>query len=283
MTGIVLTVIDHEFEDQSILPAIVDKHGSVGWESGDTHCSSLVATKLKLQVGSGRSRAFDDIKATAYLTDARLVIVCKKFNKGGGWVGTGGAMIVFNTASKIRAKIKSHGKFLVGQVRWPWVVEVAFSEKKGWAGSHKVRVTVVAESNGQRERYALEMTIPKQLDPEAVARQIHERVVADRLGVDGLRASDRSSLEASTLGPAVPGEFVVAQLDGALVLKPATAYRGRYSSQSSSNIVLEPPQPLEPLEPIEQLDLRPGTAYDGPYIGRSATNSWSARAQGVDV
>ena len=47
-------------------------------------------------------------------------------------------MITANAISKARAAIRSRGKMLVGQVRYPWIQTVGSSPKDGWASEEKL-------------------------------------------------------------------------------------------------------------------------------------------------
>ena len=78
------------------------------------------------------------VRIDFFITDARLAVACSKYDKGGGWVGGAAAMIVFNAVSKARAAIRSHGKMLAGQVRYPWLRWVASTPKTGFTSDERL-------------------------------------------------------------------------------------------------------------------------------------------------
>lgn len=88
----------------------------------------------------GFSKVYDNISGDnyMYLTDSKLMIINKKYNKNeaGSWVGFGGisAYLVAETLTAAGKAVKAaqrRGKALAGQLRYEWISNLRFKEKKG--------------------------------------------------------------------------------------------------------------------------------------------------------
>lgn len=147
---------------------------------------------------AGRT-AFKDrkVKIDLFVTDARFALACSKYDKGGGWSfwGGGGALamdVAFNAVSKARAKFRSRGKMLVGQVRYPWIRRVGSAPKKNWASDEKL---VLETSAGRNGAMRLMLTLPKNIDSGQVAVEIVRRAARYRLASEPLDAEVCATLE----------------------------------------------------------------------------------------
>src|SRR5580704_14635564 len=92
------------FESGLLLPVPGSQKNMILMEDRDgTNVQRLTASAVVCQVG-GRT-VFKDrkIKIDLFLTDVRFALACSKYDKGGGWVGGAGVMIVANSVSKARA------------------------------------------------------------------------------------------------------------------------------------------------------------------------------------
>jgi hypothetical protein len=116
-----------------------------------------------------------DARATVYVTDCRLAIACARFDKGGGWIGSPGMMLLLNAASTVRARLRSRGRTLVGHVRYSWLHSVGASSKQGWLDSEQVRLELVDRTAAPARRLVLELTLPKSLEAVPLAREIAHR------------------------------------------------------------------------------------------------------------
>jgi hypothetical protein len=116
-----------------------------------------------------------DAKAAVYVTDCRLAIACARFDKGGGWVGSPGMMLLLNAASTVRARLRSRGRTLVGHVRYSWLHTVGASSKQGWLDSEQVRLELVDRTAAPARRLVLELTLPKPVEAVPLAGEITHR------------------------------------------------------------------------------------------------------------
>lgn len=167
------SIVENEDVDETWVPRITDKRGAVAWGPSEGPRKSFRASGLTVDRGrldsSNRLFSVADVSIEIHVSDERLVAVCRKFDKGGGWVGGAGVMIVFNAVSKARAAARSHGKFLVAQVRWPWLSEVGYAEKTGWASDNKLRLVVLDDAGRQ---LVADFKLPKDVNAAAIAGHI---------------------------------------------------------------------------------------------------------------
>ena len=180
------------FESALLLPVPATEKNMIIMEDRDgTNVQRLTASAVVCQVG-GRTVIKDrKIKIDLFLTDARFVLACSKYDKGGGWVGGAGVMIVANSVSKARAAMRSRGKMLVGQVRYPWIQKVGFSPKTGWASEEKL----IFHETTKGGATALTLTLPKNIDSSLIAAEVARRLARYRLASEQLDASTREQLE----------------------------------------------------------------------------------------
>jgi hypothetical protein len=148
----------------------------------------VVATAVRVAAAGEQVKTLvqlRDVKIDVYVTDGRLAIACEKYDKGGGWVGFGGAgamvAITANAVSKMRAASRSRGKVLVGHVRYPWVKTVGASSKSGMLSSEAIRLEFCEKLPGGTARKMIELTLPKNIDATLLAQDITRRVAAYRL------------------------------------------------------------------------------------------------------
>lgn len=66
------------------------------------------------------------------MTSERLLVHCDKFDKGGGWFGSPGAMVIANTISAVAAASRRRGKTLLGHIRHDWISTVQFEARRGF-------------------------------------------------------------------------------------------------------------------------------------------------------
>ena len=154
---------------------------------------SLTAKALEFKVGNRTMLRVRKVRIDFFITDARLAVACSKFDKGGGWVGGATAMVVFNTVSKARAKLRSRGKMLAGQVRYPWLRWVASTPKTGFSSEETLILHCVAEDG---TAMTLTLTLPKNVEASRVAAEIADRAARYRLSSEELDAEARAGIEA---------------------------------------------------------------------------------------
>jgi hypothetical protein len=182
----------------------------------------IVGTKLEQQV------RLADIKATIYITDARVAVACSKYDKGGGWRGGSLAVPVMNLASKARAASRRRGKMLVGHVRYPWMSTVGFSERTGMSTSDALRLGVREKVEGVSRATFLDITFPKGTDTASIASLIAKRTACYRLAHSpDLEAEARSTFEALSQGAqrrAEPKKFVFFEMPSYFFVSKVSAY-----------------------------------------------------------
>jgi hypothetical protein len=136
------------------------------------------ASVARFDTGRGKMKTIasvSDVKIEVYITEARVMLICKKYDKGGGWVG-GGASLVLNAGSKILAANRRRGKALTAHVRYPWVVRILFQPKQGFGGQEALRLVFTSEGT----QMYLQLYLDKSTDSAALAHAILERTVAYR-------------------------------------------------------------------------------------------------------
>lgn len=196
--------ISDVFELGLILPVPgVEKNTLVMEPRDGRDVKRFTATAVEFKT-NGRT-VFRDrkVKIDVFVTDARFAVACSKFDKGGGWVGSGGFMVVANSVSKARAVLRSRGRMLVGQVRYPWIRRVGSSPKTGWASEEKLVFETSAGKGGDMQ---LTLTLPKNVDAGLVAAEIAKRAAAYRLAAEDAAADARARLEAMASSPPAPTE-----------------------------------------------------------------------------
>jgi len=153
---------------------------------------SLTAKSLEFKAGNRTMLRVRKVRIDIFITDARFAVACSKYDKGGGWVGGATAMVVFNSVSKARAKLRSRGKMLAGQVRYPWLRWVASSPKTGYTSEETLILQCAAE-NGTA--MTLTLTLPKNIEASRVAAEIADRAARYRLSSEELDGEARMGIE----------------------------------------------------------------------------------------
>ena len=237
MSYTMLAVRTSEEDDGAIFPVIGS--GELLFESERldgpvTHFIASAAVVAQQTPGGPKTVAkVADVKIHCYISAARVVIACPKWDKGGGWVGFGGAgvavALVADGISKARAAHRRHGKMLLGQVRYPWLVNVGYRPKLGWGSAEQVRL-VVAEGTGTgRRRLMLDLTLPKDMNSEAVARAVITKAAAYRLehttiDSDEERAGFTALLKPPVLPTPAPKTFALWTMPTSYPVGRGTAY-----------------------------------------------------------
>lgn len=181
---------------------------------GDRHLQLVVGEFAVHDLRHQRQVAhMEDVRADVTVTDARVIIACSKFAKGGGWVGLGVGGLAFaavaNGVSRVRAARKRKGRMLVGHVRYPWIVSVAAKQGGFMKGKSELRLRLHA--SGGDETSSLVLKVPRDTDVTSVAVNVARRAARYRLSAEPeLSPEDRTSLEAlvEAAGSSVaPGEI----------------------------------------------------------------------------
>jgi hypothetical protein len=211
-------------EQGLIFPVPGAQKNTVAFESRDgDSIQSLTANALEFKVGNRTMLRVRKVRIDFFITDARLAVACSKYDKGGGWVGGATTMVVFNAASKARAKLRSRGKMLAGQVRYPWLRWVASTPKTGFTSEETLILQCGAENGTPM---TLTLTLPKNIEASRVAAEIADRTARYRLSSEELDADSRAGIEAhlgSQARVAAGGENSVFEMAAALPVSEDSA------------------------------------------------------------
>ena len=186
-----------------MLPVPACQNDSVLLEPRDGgNVRTLTARGVRLERNGATVFRCTNVRIGVFITDARVALACSKYDKGGGWIGTPGAMIMMNAASKGLAAIRRHGKMMVGQVRYPWIVGVGSTARLGMGSEERL---VLDCKSDQANRLRLTVYLPRDIDSAAVAAEVARRAAHYRLRSEADLAEDkRSAFTALTLTQPLP-------------------------------------------------------------------------------
>jgi hypothetical protein len=191
------SITEREELDQTWVPRIVDNFGRVGWLPGDGRVEQFTATGLSVYYGAIEKQRrvlwVSDVDITVHVSRARLVAVCRRYDKGSRWISTSlSTMVVLNAISIASAKLRSHGRFLVGQVWWPWLSSVGYTRKTGWQDSNKLRLIALDGAGG--EWVYADFELARREDPRRAAELVLSTAIAARGQHADLRPDDREAV-----------------------------------------------------------------------------------------
>ena len=290
--------------DTDLLVPRVTPDGSAAVVGGDADgaIDNLNAKSLAVaHLGKSKQHEIvtvDSLSISMAVTDSRVAYWCKKYDKGGGWVGggIGGLAIagVANAVSKARASNRRRGNCLVGHARYTWLHGVGYSTKSGVFGRKQtLRLLMVDGTEGkQRPTFAIDFTLGADVSAHKVASEIVKRVARFRLAHHpDLSDEQREKLE-SIGANGVPGgndgsRFTIVGLPGALVVSESTAvYRaseekpleGESSTSSSDKSGLpDPPEALagqQVLIPVANGELSGTAQAIAELLGRAGSSTF---------
>lgn len=235
------SVVDGSHDDPSIYPTLSEPQSPYpfDWEPADgqhpfVYVSKRIAVSQYTGAGWTKIRAFRDLRFIVVVTDARLVVYCEKFTKGGGWWGFGAiglpVALVANAVSHARAAARRRGKLLVGQVRYAWLRQVGIlTDKRGRTVG--LRLAVDAGSRGEPRVLALDVMSSRD-EPAMVAARIAQLAAHARL----MLPADVARGDADVLR--------------ALVVDPAPyAQNGFWSLPAGLRVGQPPPRPTRSMPP----------------------------------
>lgn len=170
----------------------------------------VTATRIELSesVNGGKRKQLlmaEKVKVSVYITDARLVVACSKYDKGGGWYG-GVTALALNAGSKAMAAMRRHGKSLVGHVRYPWLSWTGYTTKTGWLSEESLRISAAAKDGAVKHTLYLDLQLPKTTSAEKVAHEITSRAARHRLATCDMEPKVRAEVEALVNPPALVPE-----------------------------------------------------------------------------
>lgn len=229
-------------ESQRLRPT-VDEGGVPVWQAGDTNVQSWPIKGLGWSRGLVAGRQdHAGIRGLAYVSDARVVVVCDRFATGSHYhaYGIGGQQLLAAAATKvsqIRARRKAAGTFLVGQMRLPWFTQIAFGLERG-PKAFRGEVRLCGQqltAFGDPELVLLILRLEHSHETTAFVSETLARVRNDRYAWQKTTDEQRARLDA--LPPiasitAKPGELPHVPLVGGYRITPQSAAQGVHSIQS---------------------------------------------------
>jgi hypothetical protein len=188
MTYNVLAVCQNGEENYPLFPTLNDDLLVMGEELdggfGETIQVSKVIVRRKVGNSYKNVTETNDISFQVWVTASRVIFYCKKFEKGGGWMGWGvgglAVAIVANSVSAAMAASRRKGKALVGNIRYPWVSSVMFAPRNGMGTENQVRIAYVDGTDDSRPECDVTFHIERHRDANRLARHIADRVIAYR-------------------------------------------------------------------------------------------------------
>lgn len=188
MTYNVLAVCENGEETFPLYPVLNDDILVTGeaLDGGFGEPIQVSRVVIRRRVGNGYKTVMEtkDLAFQVWITASRVVFYCKKFEKGGGWVGWGlgglAVAVVANSVSHAIAAKRRKGKALVGNLRYPWVSNVMFSPRAGFGTENDVRISFVDGTEDSRPECDITFSIERHNDANRVARHIVDRIIAYR-------------------------------------------------------------------------------------------------------
>jgi hypothetical protein len=161
-----------------------------------------------------------------YISASRLVLVCRNYDKGGGWLGFSWVTALANAVSYLRAKRRRKGKYMVAQVRLQWVTKIECIDQ---VALRLVKKGVVTLRCREREGTGLSVHLMCRTGGAPV-RELAERIAAAAMAQrlrfnDGLTAAQLSMLAGRPdFGLPSVGTAAGLEIPGALPISAETAY-----------------------------------------------------------
>ena len=157
---------------------------------------------------SDYAKAMDtgDAKFDFYVTDSRVIMLCKKYDKGSTWIGFGAigatAALVGTAVSKVRAAVRSKGTALLGHIRYEWLFAVGYARKEGWLTDDLVQLFY---QDSQGTGWFFNIPFPKGTDTEYIANKIMQQASKYRLSMNDEKSeSTKRFLERYAKGEKIP-------------------------------------------------------------------------------
>jgi hypothetical protein len=186
----------------------IQKNTIIMEDRDGSNVQRLTASEVIFKVGAATKFKDRKVKIDLFVTDARFALACSSYDKGGGHTFFGGgAALVFNvgvnSVSKVRAKMRSRGKMLVGQVRYPWLCRVGSSPKTGFGSHEKLYFETSVKGGGTT---TLTLYLPSNVSAAQVAAEVARRAARFRLTHEDLDGETRETLTPfTTVEPLAPG------------------------------------------------------------------------------
>jgi hypothetical protein len=185
----------------------IEKNTIIMEDRDGSNVQRLTASEVIFKVGADTKFKDRKVKIDLFVTDARFALACSSYDKGGGhtFFGGGGALVLnlgVNSVSKVRAKLRSRGKMLVGQVRYPWLGRVGSSPKTGFGTHEKLYFEMSVKGGGTT---TLTLYLPSNVSAAQVAAEVARRAARYRLATKTPDGELRQTLGALTSVKAIDG------------------------------------------------------------------------------
>lgn len=186
----IAAVIRPEDDPYPMYPIPGDDKDTVCPEPGDgTSPLTLIATEVEVAYSqSGKLKYlsyYRSIRAVVQVTNSRVTVACSKYEKGGGWIGDPISMVALNAGSKLLAAARRRNKMLTAHMRYPWLSDVGFKEKRGFGSSEGLRLCLTTRTDdGEPMALFLDLTLHKNHSAHLAAAEIIRRCATYRLSND---------------------------------------------------------------------------------------------------
>lgn len=188
MTYNVVAVCENGEETYPLFPILNDDIAVTGEALDGGFGTPLYVSRIIVRRKVGNSfknvMTTKDISFQVWITASRVVFYCKKFEKGGGWVGFGlgglAVAAVANSVSMAVAASRRKGKALVGNLRYPWISKVSFAPRNGYGTEDNVRLSFVDGTDDSRPECDITFFLARGSDAARIARHIVDRTIAYR-------------------------------------------------------------------------------------------------------
>lgn len=196
-----------ETQDDYRLPKVT-ADGALELAPGEQVLTAVTARSLALYRRTPQSTKcyFNLPKASIQvtLTSARVLVLCRKFEKGNTWWGNIFIAIPATIFSRARVAIRRHGKVLAGHMHLTWIREISCAHKPGWAGPNWLRLSAWDEDGAV---ITAQLGLERSSSARALAEQILTTASALQLSHNPqLSDDDRDTLHAGLTLPPQAGD-----------------------------------------------------------------------------
>ena len=192
----------------------IDENGRILADAADHGIGTPVTVKTitvkKLPKGAKsyeQSIRAQDIYMELYVTDARIIFLCDKYDKGGSWYG-GLTALALNAVERGVASARTKGKTLAGHIRYEWLKYVMYVRKTGVLSDEQMRF-VYKDRAGTS--WQIDVVLDKRVDSSMVANDIMHRAAALRKAMrdeDGVITQESRDFFAQHAHPAAKIQHV---------------------------------------------------------------------------
>lgn len=192
--------------DGILYPVPLDKSGMLKLDEADgADVRRFDADRLYVTLAkTGPLASFPAHRVAVHVTDNRVAVVCSEFDKGGPLIMNNGLI----DGAYASVMLRSPGSSVVGHIRYPWLVGIAYKEKGGWKPQNSLRLAARTIGDDQKPvTLLLDVALGKGGSASVVAAEITRRAAAYRLertrmDSDEERAATRALLDPPPLNPA---------------------------------------------------------------------------------